>query len=573
MALVYYYVMFAISLLLVIVYSYIFHKHFDANMTIMSALVPVINLGFVLMGRAQVVEEALAALKLTYIGGCFLLVSAMFLIIHICGIELKPWMRAIIITFSCLVFGTVITIGTSINIFYEYNPDLKIPDLAYYGGATYITNKHYGFMHTIFYIMVGFYYLVTISVIVFSFFKKKQVPRSILFLIILAVTIAIIGFFGGRIITHKIELLPLTYNIGMIIYIIIASRLRMYDASDSVIDSLVQKGETGFISFDGKMRYLGSNETAKRMIPELNELRVDHHITHNLWLSENFLSQVKTFKQDESKNKVLLERDGKFYLIQINHLIIGRFHQGYQFLITDDTANQQYIKLIQNYNIKLEEEVANKTKDIVEMQEKLVLGMATMIEGRDNSTGGHIKRTSDCIRILADELKKDNILGLSDNFYSNLIKAAPMHDLGKIVVDDSILRKPGKYTPEEYNIMKTHAAEGARIVKQILEGTNDQEFTTIAINVAHFHHERWDGSGYPNQLKGKEIPIEARIMAVADVYDALVSKRVYKEKMSFEEADKIIMEGMGKHFDPELERFYIAAKDKLERYYKEQSER
>ena len=115
--------------------------------------------------------------------------------------------------------------------------------------------------------------------------------------------------------------------------------------------------------------------------------------------------------------------------------------------------------------------------------------------------------------------------------------------------------------------MKTHAAQGARIVKQILDGTDDKEFAKIAINVAHYHHERWDGSGYPKGLKGEEIPLEARIMAIADVYDALVSKRVYKEKMSFEQANQIIMEGMGKHFDKRLEKYYVAARPKLEEYY------
>ena len=143
-----------------------------------------------------------------------------------------------------------------------------------------------------------------------------------------------------------------------------------------------------------------------------------------------------------------------------------------------------------------------------------------------------------------------------------------MHDLGKITVDDAILRKPGRFTPEEFNEMKKHAPEGARIVRQILEGTDNVEFMNIAINVAHYHHERWDGSGYPEGLKGEEIPFEARIMAIVDVYDALVSKRVYKESMSFEQADKIIIEGMGKHFDKNLEPYYIKARPKFEAYYK-----
>jgi putative two-component system response regulator len=142
-----------------------------------------------------------------------------------------------------------------------------------------------------------------------------------------------------------------------------------------------------------------------------------------------------------------------------------------------------------------------------------------------------------------------------------------MHDLGKIAVDDAILRKPGKFTVAEFETMKTHAAEGARIVHEILKGTDDLAFHLIAENVAHYHHERWDGSGYPEGLKGEIIPLEARIMAIADVYDALVSKRVYKEAMSFAQADTIMTESFGKHFDKRLEKYYDAARPLLEDYY------
>ncbi len=142
-----------------------------------------------------------------------------------------------------------------------------------------------------------------------------------------------------------------------------------------------------------------------------------------------------------------------------------------------------------------------------------------------------------------------------------------MHDLGKIAVDDAVLRKPGRFTPEEFREMKRHAPEGARIVREILTDTEDEEFRRIAENVAHYHHERCDGSGYPEGLRGDEIPLEARIMAIADVYDALVSKRVYKDRYSFEEADRIILEGMGTQFDPGLKAYYEAARPRLEAYY------
>ena len=208
------------------------------------------------------------------------------------------------------------------------------------------------------------------------------------------------------------------------------------------------------------------------------------------------------------------------------------------------------------------------------MHDNLILSMAAMVESRDNSTGGHIRRTSDVVSLLVAEIKKDtgrNKIQLSDEFCHNLIKAAPMHDLGKIAVDDAVLRKPSRFTPEEFEKMKTHAKEGARIVHEILKASDDKDFRIIAENVAHYHHERWDGSGYPEGLKGEEIPLEARIMAIADVYDALVSRRVYKDAMSFEDADKIILEGMDKHFDSQLKKYYEAARTKLEAYYSDEA--
>ena len=193
-----------------------------------------------------------------------------------------------------------------------------------------------------------------------------------------------------------------------------------------------------------------------------------------------------------------------------------------------------------------------------------------MVESRDNSTGGHIRRTSEVVRILIEEILKDNTLNLSDEFCENLIKAAPLHDLGKIAVNDVVLRKPGRFTPEEFQQMKFHAEEGARVVHEILIDSDDKEYCRIAENVAHYHHERIDGSGYPKGLKGDDIPLEARIMAIADVYDALVSKRVYKDSFSFEKADTIILEGMGKQFDSRLKKYYIAARPRLEAYYSQE---
>lgn len=207
-----------------------------------------------------------------------------------------------------------------------------------------------------------------------------------------------------------------------------------------------------------------------------------------------------------------------------------------------------------------------RTMHIKYIQEMMVIGMATMVESRDLSTGGHIKRTSMVMKIFAEKMSKENDF-LPKSFLDMVIRAAPMHDLGKIAVDDRVLRKQGKFTPEEYAEMKKHSAEGSRIVKQILEGVEESDFVNIAANVAHYHHEKWDGSGYPDGLSGEMIPIEARIMALADVFDALVSKRCYKEAYPYDTAFSIIESSIGTHFDPLLGRIFLKCRPELEALY------
>jgi putative two-component system response regulator len=378
-------------------------------------------------------------------------------------------------------------------------------------------------------------------------------------------------FFAGKIFHLKVDLMPLSYISCQAVLLIISRRIVLYDVTETVIETITFNGKTGFVSFDDAFNYLGSNEFAKRIYPELSELRVDDSILKNAELKNEIICKIRDYIINPKKNSFFKNFNDQIYQVDINRLYDGRINRGYILYMQDDTKDQKYISLLNNFNQKLSSEVEQKTRHILEMTDSFLIGMATMVESRDNSTGGHIWRTSEGVRILTDEILKNNTLNLSEGFIRRLIKAAPMHDLGKIAVDDAILRKPGRFTPEEFEAMKKHAPEGARIVHKILEVIDDEEFKQIAENVAHYHHERMDGSGYPDGLKGEQIPIEARIMAIADVYDALVSKRVYKDKMSYKEADRIIMEGMGRQFDKKLEPFYMAAREKLEAYYDTQN--
>lgn len=245
----------------------------------------------------------------------------------------------------------------------------------------------------------------------------------------------------------------------------------------------------------------------------------------------------------------------------------GGDRHGYLLDIHDATEEQEAYDLIQSYNDRLNEEVREKTENIRDMQRKIVLGMAGIIENRDNNTGGHIKRTSDIIKIIVDEIMARGSMDISEQMAEDIVRAAPTHDLGKVAIDNSILNKPGKFTDEEYAIMKTHSTKSGEMVMILLDGVEEERFVKVAYNVARYHHERWDGRGYPEGLVGTMIPLEARIMAIADVYDALVSKRVYKDPMSFEKSASIMCECMGTQFDPNLKAVFLGCREKLEEYY------
>jgi HD-GYP domain-containing protein (c-di-GMP phosphodiesterase class II) len=196
------------------------------------------------------------------------------------------------------------------------------------------------------------------------------------------------------------------------------------------------------------------------------------------------------------------------------------------------------------------------------IQQAVITSLATVVEERDENTGGHITRTEQYVSAIIDRMKRqEKYSDIPEKFYHNVILAAPLHDVGKIRIPDSILNKPGRLTEEEFEIMKKHAAYGAEIIQKTFPDVEEEEYYTVARNIARYHHERFDGKGYPEGLKGEEIPIEARIMSLADVYDALISERVYKKAFSKEKARAIIEEGSGTQFDPDLTALFLRCID------------
>jgi putative two-component system response regulator len=206
------------------------------------------------------------------------------------------------------------------------------------------------------------------------------------------------------------------------------------------------------------------------------------------------------------------------------------------------------------YRRRLSKLVHEKTSTIMKLQEVTIGMLAVATEYRDGCTGQHINRTTELVRILIENIPPSvpPEYRIDDEHKLNIIKASQLHDIGKVAVPDNILLKPGKLTASEWAVMREHAAKGADLLREAVMELDADSMLDVAREIALHHHEKWDGQGYPYGLKGEEIPLSARIMAVADVYDALVSKRPYKEPMSKEEARDIIVAGKGTHFDPVL---------------------
>jgi putative two-component system response regulator len=212
-------------------------------------------------------------------------------------------------------------------------------------------------------------------------------------------------------------------------------------------------------------------------------------------------------------------------------------------------------QLLQDNNKHLEYLVAERTEQLSKMQDATIMAMASLAETRDNETGNHIRRTQNYVAALARQLQTHPRFSsvLTEDNIELLYKSAPLHDIGKVGVPDRILLKPGKLDADEFEIMKLHTVYGRDTILSVekhLGGSNG--FLTFAREIAYSHQEKWDGSGYPENLQGEAIPVAARLMAVADVYDALISKRVYKPAFSHQEATDIMRKGRGSHFDPDV---------------------
>lgn len=232
--------------------------------------------------------------------------------------------------------------------------------------------------------------------------------------------------------------------------------------------------------------------------------------------------------------------------------------------VKNHLALKAHADFLRNKGEFLELEVAKRTREVMAIQDVTILAMASLAETRDSDTGNHIRRTQFYVKALAEKLKTHPRFSatLTDNYITTLFKSAPLHDIGKVGIPDRILLKPGRFNTDEFEIMKTHTTLGRDAIRHAEDSLGTKvDFLAMAKEIAYSHQEKWDGAGYPEGIGGDDIPVAARLMAVADVYDALISRRVYKEGMPHEQAVSIICEGKGTHFDPDMVDAFVALQD------------
>ena len=536
------------------------YEHTDIYQWTMVLIITVVITAHWLMSQVTTAEGAYLLQCFAYFDSTYLFSVLIIYLLHIMGIRVWPGVK--IALFGMASIHVLI-------IFFSYHTEL------YYSGINLVetsmgTAVHFmpgplKGLHTAYMvIMLG----ALLAVMWLAVQRRGAYPRLhfAAYLMLPLLTIVIYGV--EMMLDIGFSYRPVLYGLGAVMIAFQYDKAHAYDIGFLMAEAHKEEAGKGYLAITPHGNYLCSNRLCKEFLPMLAKLKVDERLPEDDRLAKKILKLVDYYEKGYTQ-RIKYRLGEMTCMATITSLSFGSSNGrlGYIIEIYDGTEEQNNLDIMADFNRSLNEEVKEKTRNIKEIQRKVVLGMAELIDNRDSNTGGHVRRTSDIISIIVDEILRQGKFQLTEQQGRDIIRSAPTHDIGKITIDNSILNKPGRFTEEEYAIMKTHSTKSGEMVKILLAGVEQERFVEVAYNVARYHHERWDGKGYPEGLVGSMIPLEARIMAVADVYDALVSKRVYKEPMSFEKSAAIMCEGMGTQFDPKLKEIFLGCRESLEQYY------
>ena len=533
------------------------HKRIITSIITFSILITICSFGRYLIAAATTTELAQLGLTFLNVGSCFCPPMLIITLSTFCNIKPPRWISWVLIGLSSLVFGLSVAAQHS-TLFY------RSMHLVHRHGYSILT-RELGPIHFLYSLML-FAYLGTCLYLLYKALKQKEkiYIRTVVMIVGCSLFI-MIAYVLDRVLDTQLFYSTHGFFIAMLLLLWRMERANMYDLQTNIAASIEALNENGYISFDKSFRITGFNQKFRLLFPEVDEMWEEGRKVpvYDSFLYREIVLWLYTRKKDEKKT---IQLGSRYYELIVRDIPYMRSRcVGYMLALVDRTSEKNYLNAMESYQANLEQEVEKKTERISHIKDMMVVGMASMVESRDDSTGDHIKRTYSIMQVFADHLRPHaQELGITDEFLDMVTRAAPMHDLGKIAIDDAVLKKQGRFTAQDFELMKRHPQEGARIVRDILTGVEDEDFVRIAENVAHYHHEKWDGTGYPAGLKGEEIPLEARMMALPDVFDALASKRRYKDPLPFDVVFDMMEGTFGSHFDPVLGKYFLECRSDLE---------
>ncbi len=556
-----YEVLLMISILVLIYMAGKNYENIDIRYWTIVVLVPMILLGYWLKTKVTSPDAAKVTFAYIYLDSTVLLTVILFAILYFMKIRVKAWLK--VVAYGA-AFGHMVVIWNGIDN-ESYYKSITLIDT----GIGIATKMESGPLKSIHWVYLAIIFLAIVSILVLGWIRRGTFSRKTLIVYSVLLSAGLILYGVESLADVDFSMLPVLYVIADLAIAFSYDHDHAHDITSIVSKQKEEDTRLGYVAIDLKGQYLSCNEKIYDFFPEMQMQIVDNKLKEGTNVAKVLYGLLDDYKERniDQKNFKLGEMDCQ---CEVSEFTINKNGKilGYLFDVRDITEEQHVLQVMQDYTDTLNEEVAQKTENIKNIQETVVVGLANMIDNRDNNTGGHVKRTSDIIRILVEEIRKQGLYQLDDQQAEDIIRAAPMHDLGKITIENSILNKPGKLTDEEYAIMKTHSAKSGEFVHIILDDVEEEHFVQVAFNVARYHHERWDGRGYPDRLVGEMIPVEARIMAVADVYDALISDRCYRKAMPPQQVTEIMIESMGSQFDPNMYPIFLGCKDRLEAYYR-----
>ncbi len=523
--------------------------------------------GYMQMTLAQTLESAVLANQTIYLGASFSSFFLFMCLADLCKTKIPAWVPGLWLLFS------------GFNLLCVLNPTLN---RYYYTSVTFSKNpqgigmlmKSYGPLHLVYLLSIAAAAAGGLYIIFLSFRNKRQVSLFTSWTLLCTLLLTATAYTLEKKAHWDIPLVPIGYGIGEPVILILLHRIRLYQTDDITEQFHVEQDTAGFLVLGAKGTFLGCNQAAIELFPELRTLRID---SMNSRKKLQILNKARKWVEGKNKKKEdsYWEKNGRGLnaskrCISIAHRLLKVDSRAvHVFRLADITAQQNALEQDEFLHKQMKNDIRTKNAKIRSMENDIITSLASFVENRDGSTGGHIERTSDIVQVFTDFLQ-DSEKNRLPEVYDRIVRAAPLHDFGKIAVPDNVLNKPSRLNEVEFEKMKTHSQKGAEMVDEILQHAQDIEFKNVAVNVARYHHEKWDGKGYPEGLSGDAIPYEARIMALADCFDAMVSTRVYQRTpKTLDEAFEEISKCAGSQFDPELARKFIACRRQIEQLYPE----